>query len=52
MLDQDLLTEEKEIAEDILAQLVHFGKSRGDLIPILQMIQEKHAYLPPAAINW
>jgi NADH-quinone oxidoreductase subunit E len=51
MLDQDLLPEEKDIAEEIRAQLLHFGKSRGDLIPILQMIQEKHAYLPPSAIQ-
>ncbi len=51
MLDQDRLTEEKEIAEDIRVGLIHYGKAREDLIPILQMIQEKHAYLPPFAIQ-
>ncbi len=51
MLDQDRLTEEKEIAEDIRVELIHYGKAREDLIPILQMIQEKHAYLPPFAIQ-
>ncbi len=51
MLDEDRLTEEKEIAEDIRVGLIHYGKAREDLIPILQMIQEKHAYLPPFAIQ-
>jgi NADH-quinone oxidoreductase subunit E len=51
MLDKDLLTEEEEIFENIRAQLTHYGKARGDLIPILQMIQEKHAYLPPFSIQ-
>lgn len=51
MLEVDLQTEEKEIAADIRAQLNQYGRARSDLIPILQMIQEKHAYLPPFAIQ-
>ena len=36
---------------DIAALLPTFERHRGNLIPILQAIQEKHAYLSEAAMN-
>lgn len=46
-----MIAEEKAMLEDIALRLPRFGKERGNLIPILQMIQGKHGYLPPDAIN-
>jgi NADH-quinone oxidoreductase subunit E len=43
--------EERAMVEEITAMLPHFEKSRGNLIPILQSIQEKHAYLSGAAME-
>jgi NADH-quinone oxidoreductase subunit E len=43
--------EEDAILDNIRSRLKGFGKERGNLIPILQMIQEKHAYLPENAIT-
>ena len=43
--------EEEAILDDIRSSLNDYGKERKNLIPILQMIQEKHAYLPPDAIT-
>ena len=43
--------EEKAIVEDIAATLPEFEKQRGNLIPILQSIQEKHSYLAVAAME-
>ncbi len=43
--------EEDAILDDIRSCLTGFGKQRGNLIPVLQTIQEKHAYLPGEAIN-
>jgi NADH-quinone oxidoreductase subunit E len=37
--------------EDIASNLLSFEKDRSNLIPILQMIQERHSYLPPEAIG-
>ena len=37
--------------KDIDFQLPAFGKDRGNLIPILQMIHERHAYLHADAIK-
>ena len=37
--------------KDIASQLNLFGKGRGNLIPILQMIHERHAFLHPDAIK-
>jgi NADH-quinone oxidoreductase subunit E len=42
---------EKAILNDIASQLTGFGSKRSDLIPILQMIQQRHAYLPTEAIE-
>ena len=39
------------MTEDIRAGIEKFGKQRGNLIPILQSIQAKNAYLPPEAIR-
>ncbi len=43
--------EEKKMLEDIGTRLSAFKKERGNLIPILQMIQERHAYLSPDSIG-
>lgn len=43
--------EEEAILNDIHSRIKDFGKETGNLIPILQMIQETHAYLPPGAIK-
>ena len=47
----DLSPEEKAIIKGLKVALADFGKERSKLIPILQMIQEKLAYLPAAAIE-
>lgn len=36
---------------DIASQLEDFGHERRELLPILQMIQERHAYLAPQALQ-
>jgi len=46
----ELQEEEDLILDDIHARLGDFDKDRNHLIPILQMIQENHQYLPPQAI--
>jgi NADH-quinone oxidoreductase subunit E len=43
--------EEKAMRDDIRAGLSAFGTERGNLIPILQMVQERHAYLAPVALR-
>jgi NADH-quinone oxidoreductase subunit E len=43
--------EVKAMREDIRIQLEEFEKDRGRLVPILQMIQQRHAYLDPCAIK-
>jgi NADH-quinone oxidoreductase subunit E len=43
--------EDRAVLQDISNNLGTFGKERGDLIPILQMIQERHSYLPAEAIK-
>jgi len=49
-MDVEFSPEEHRILEDLKAQLAGYKKGRGELIPILQMFQEKLAYLPPEAI--
>ena len=39
------------ILADIDSHLKGFGKERRNLVPILQMIQQRHAYLPPEAMK-
>ncbi|MBU0986335.1 MAG: NADH-quinone oxidoreductase subunit NuoE [Proteobacteria bacterium] len=47
----EITEEEKEVLEQIALNLSEFEKKRGNLIPILQMIQEKMAYLPIQTLN-
>ena len=49
-MDLVLSAEEKSHLEHIKAELVEIGKDRSKLIPILQFIQAKLAYLPGEAI--
>lgn len=49
--EQQKIREQEELMlKDISGRLKTFGKSRGDLIPILQMIQNKYSYLSAGAI--
>lgn len=50
-MDHETDMAEKAVLEDISTRLGTFGKDRGDLIPILQMIQERHSYLPAESIK-
>ena len=43
--------ENKAVLKDIALRLSSFKKVRGNLIPILQMIQERHSYLAPDSIK-
>jgi len=43
--------EEAAILTDIHSIIADFGKERGNLIPILQMIQKNHSYLPPESLK-
>ena len=49
-MDLELNSEEEAILKDIKSCMHKYGKERGNLIPILQMVQEKMAYLPPATV--
>ncbi|MBN1847539.1 MAG: NADH-quinone oxidoreductase subunit NuoE [Deltaproteobacteria bacterium] len=51
MTKQNNSDEERIILEDIESRLSSFGKDRWNLIPILQMIQTRHHYLPADAIR-
>jgi len=51
MMASELDQEEKQIIEDIAAMLPGFEKRRGNLIPILQSIQQKHSYLSGTAME-
>ncbi len=42
---------EMEMLKDIAVMLEGFRRDRGELIPILQMIQKRHSYLSPGAIR-
>ena len=46
-----LSTEEKSVLQDIKAELAALGRDRSRLIPSLQLIQDRLAYLPPEAIR-
>ncbi|MEW6262458.1 MAG: NADH-quinone oxidoreductase subunit NuoE [Thermodesulfobacteriota bacterium] len=50
-MDGKLDPEEEKIIQDVAQGIESFGRDRGRLIPILQMIQERHQYLPPAALK-
>lgn len=50
-MDDALNAEEEAILNDLSSRLKEFEKTGGNLIPILQMIQEKYAYIPIHAIK-
>ena len=50
-MNQELTAEEQAALKNIVSKLSTFEKQRGNLIPILQMIQEKIAYLPPETLK-
>ncbi len=50
-MDDEIKAQEEAMLKDIASQLPAFGKERGSLIPILQMIQENNAYVAPEAIK-
>ncbi|MFH1993170.1 MAG: NADH-quinone oxidoreductase subunit NuoE [Pseudomonadota bacterium] len=50
-MNQDLPSEEKEALERIAVKFKAFARQRGNLIPILQMVQEELTYLSPEAIK-
>jgi NADH-quinone oxidoreductase subunit E len=50
-MNQELTAEEQAALKNIASKLSTFEKQRGNLIPILQMIQEKIAYLPPETLK-
>lgn len=47
----EISAEEEAILDDISSRTGAFGKQRGNLIPLLQMIQERHSYLPAGVIK-
>ncbi len=49
--ENSLEEEEKLILDDIASRLKAFGREREQLIPILQMIQERHSYIAEDAIK-
>ncbi len=49
--ENSLEEEEKLILDDIASRLEAFGREREQLIPILQMIQERHSYIAEDAIK-
>ena len=51
MIGSELDAEERAMVEDVLGMLPEFHKDRGNLIPILQSIQEKHSYLDSTAME-
>lgn len=50
-MNQELTEEEKETLKQITLKLESFEKNRGNLIPILQMVQSELAYLPSEALK-
>ncbi len=49
--EQKIKEQEERMLKDISERLESFGKTGSDLIPVLQMIQNKYAYLSPEAIG-
>jgi len=45
------ISAEEEMLNDIASRLRGFKKNRRNIIPTLQMIQDRHAYLAPEAIK-
>ena len=51
MMDDEICKQELAMLDDISKNLRDFQKERSDLIPILQMIQERHSYLATESIK-
>ena len=49
--EKKILEQEKLMMEDIAEKLRTFGRSAGNLIPVLQMIQKEYSYLSKDAIK-
>lgn len=50
-MDQELTAEDKAGLKTVSSRLADYQKQRGNLIPILQMIQEELEYLPSTALT-
>lgn len=50
-MNEELTEEEKDALKHVALKLETFGKRRGNLIPILQMVQNNLAYLPSEALK-
>lgn len=50
-INNEIKLKEKAMLNDIPSRLKTFNNERGSLIPILQMIQERHSYSAPDAIK-
>ncbi|MBC8420595.1 MAG: NADH-quinone oxidoreductase subunit NuoE [Desulfobacterales bacterium] len=50
-VDEAVRAQERAMLDDIASQLAGFGKERRNLIPILQMVQERHTYLASGALK-
>lgn len=50
-MEENAKPEIESILNDVADHLPEFEKQRGSLIPILQMIQQRHSYLPAEAIR-
>ncbi|MGD2028844.1 MAG: NAD(P)H-dependent oxidoreductase subunit E, partial [Desulfobacterales bacterium] len=50
-MNDELTPEDKEALKHVASKLEFYEKQRGNLIPILQMVQETVAYLPAQAIK-
>ncbi len=49
--EKKIREQEESMIADIAERLKFFGRSKGDLIPVLQMIQKKYTYLSKEAIK-
>lgn len=49
--EEEIRKQEEAMIKDIASSLARFEKDRGNLIPILQRIQKKHAYLASGAMS-
>jgi len=49
--EKRILEQEEAMLHDIAVRIKEFGKERSNLIPILQMIQKKYAYLSTGVIK-
>jgi NADH-quinone oxidoreductase subunit E len=47
----NLLEQEEAMLKEISEEITRFGRERKNLIPILQMVQERHAYLDAKVIE-